>query len=230
MSEVNRSVTVKNLRRSFSLPSGGERCVLRDVNFHLEAGQSLAIQGPSGSGKSTLLNCLGALDRPDSGSISVNNLDVVSMNETQSARFRNKEIGFVFQDHHLLYACSVTENVLLPTLAFNSSDGAVDYAESLLERVGLGDRKNSFPHELSGGESQRVAFCRALINKPTVLLCDEPTGSLDRDNGRRIADLLIRVAKEQDVIVIVASHDHEFAERFDRLACLEDGIFVRSDQ
>ena len=181
--------------------------VLRDVNFHLGVGQSCAITGPSGCGKSTLLNLIGALDKPDSGSVILNGRDLSQLNENELAAVRNHEIGFVFQLHHLLPQCTALENVLIPILAEKSIDKEIENrARRLLERVGLSERANHFPGQLSGGERQRVAVVRALINQPKLLLADEPTGALDEKSAANLAQLLLELNREEGVALIVVTH------------------------
>jgi lipoprotein-releasing system ATP-binding protein len=197
--------------------------VLQGVNLSLQAGQSAAIMGPSGSGKSTLLNILGTLDSPTSGNISLNDpqtnapINPFEMHEKQLARFRNRRIGFIFQDHHLLPQCSALENVLMPTLADpeNAATDRVPKAIEHLERVGLSERLQHTPAELSGGERQRVAIARALINQPQLLLADEPTGNLDESAAANIAEILSDIYKEQNSSLIVVTHSHELANKFD---------------
>lgn len=198
--------------------------VLRGVSFELASGEALVVTGPSGSGKSTLLHIVGTLDRPDSGRVEIDASDPFALPEPELARFRNANIGFVFQDHHLLPQYSVLENVLVPTMAFPGSvDGAEARASELLDRVGLGHRLAHRPAELSGGERQRVAVARALINQPGLLLCDEPTGSLDRNSAASVADLLFELHSEARNMLIVVTHSLELAGRFDRRFELREG-------
>ena len=200
--------------------------VLRDVAFALSAGQSAAVLGPSGCGKSTLLQIIGTLQPPTSGSVQLNSLDPFSLGEVGLADFRNTQIGFIFQDHHLLPQLSALENVLVPAIAKGkASDQQVLRARDLLSRVGLEDRIDHRPGELSGGERQRVATARSLINHPSLLLADEPTGNLDRTNANQIADLLIEVQSndESKPIMLVVTHSKELAERFDFQWQLDDG-------
>lgn len=201
-----------------------ELTVLRGVSLELAPGDALAITGPSGSGKSTLLHIIGALDRPSSGTVRLGDDEPFARSEPELARFRNRVVGFVFQDHHLLPQYTVLENVLLPTLAF-PDPGAGDeaWARQLLERVGLGHRLSHRPGEISGGERQRAAVARALVNRPSLLLCDEPTGNLDRKSATAVADLLFELHGEAGNILIVVTHSLELAERFPRRADLVDG-------
>lgn len=207
-------------------PTRGEPlCVLRDVTFQLEAGESLAVMGPSGSGKSTLLHLLGTLDRPTRGAIHLDNQDPFALPEPQLADFRNQNVGFVFQDHHLLPQCSVLENVLIPALVnHRSQSGDVEqWARQLLERVGLSARLSHRPAELSGGERQRVAVARALVLKPKLLLADEPTGNLDRITAQSIAGLLLELHKQEKNILVLVTHSAEIAKLLPRQAEMIDG-------
>lgn len=217
------SLLVEDVHKSFSLGSG-EVSVLRGASLSVAAGESLTIVGPSGSGKSTLLQLIGTLDRPDSGSITIDGQDPWQLSPLDLARFRNRSVGFVFQNHHLLPQYSVLENVRLPALAF--ADGARDdeaRATDLLQRVGLGDRLRHRPSELSGGERQRAAVARALVNRPDLLLCDEPTGSLDTETAASVADLLFELHGSEQGILIVVTHSLELAARFQRRLELREG-------
>ncbi len=199
--------------------------VLRGISFELQAGQSLAITGPSGSGKSTLLHLIGTLDLPTSGSILISGKNPAALAEKELARFRNRVIGFVFQGHHLLPQYSVLENVLIPTLASRQGgEGAKGRARELLDRVGLADRLDHRPAELSGGECQRVAVARALANSPSLLLCDEPTGNLDGATADSVASLLFDLHRAEPTILIAVTHSPQFAGRFDRRLELREGL------
>ncbi len=199
--------------------------VLLGVTLEVRPGEAVVVTGPSGSGKSTLLHLIGGLDRPSSGTIRVGGIDPQALSEPDLARFRNRQVGFVFQDSHLLPQYSVLENVLLPTHAFpsESSGDADELARSLLDRVGLGHRLEHRPAELSGGERQRVAVARALINQPPLLLCDEPTGSLDARNAREIGDLLHEIHSEGGLQLIVVTHSPDLAATFSRRLELREG-------
>ena len=197
--------------------------VLRGVDLAVKAGESIAITGPSGSGKSTLLNIIGTLDRPTSGRVTLDGREVSTMGEAELARVRSEMIGFVFQLHYLLPQCSVLENVLVPTLVGGAGD-AEARARKLLERVGLSHRLDYRPGKLSGGECQRAAVARALINRPKLLLADEPTGSLDRANALALSTLLVELNKEQGVALIVVSHAPDLAAQMSRVLELRDGI------
>jgi lipoprotein-releasing system ATP-binding protein len=197
--------------------------VLRGVSFEMHDAESMSIVGPSGSGKSTLLHLVGALDVPTAGRIEVEGREVYRLPESDLARFRNAEIGFVFQSHHLLPQYTVLENVLVPTLAFAGGNKPVERAEALLDRVGLVDRRGHRPAELSGGERQRVAVARAMIQQPSMLLCDEPTGSLDAVSAGAVADLLFDLQAESRALLIIVTHSTPLAERCGRTLELREG-------
>ncbi|HEY7409896.1 MAG TPA: ABC transporter ATP-binding protein [Vicinamibacteria bacterium] len=188
--------------------------MLEDVSFTLEPGQSLCVMGPSGSGKSTLLNVLGGLEPPSAGTVSVFGREPFSLPEAELAAYRNREVGFVFQDHCLLPQCSVLENVLVPTLVAREKADHEARARALLDRVGLGPRLDHRPAELSGGEKQRVALARALVLSPRLLLGDEPTGNLDAESAEVVADLLFELHGQASTILIVVTHSAELAARF----------------
>jgi lipoprotein-releasing system ATP-binding protein len=209
-----------------SYPTTGEPLVvLRGVSLSLNPRESLAIVGPSGSGKSTLLNILGTLDRPTSGSVTIGGVDPFALNATRLAEFRSTRVGFIFQDHHLLPQCTAVENVLLPKLASGKvTSDDTGRANELLDHVGLSGRASHLPSELSGGERQRVAVARALMNRPALLLCDEPTGNLDSKNSAAVGDLLKRVAGESSAMLVVVTHSPALAEMFDRRALMSDGV------
>lgn len=202
--------------------------VLRGVSFELAPGEALAVTGPSGSGKSTLLHLIGTLERPSAGTIEIGGRDPFGLPEPELARFRNRSVGFVFQDHHLLPQYSVLENVLIPALAFREP-GVTPETESrarqLLDRVQLGHRLGHRPAALSGGERQRAAVARALLLRPALLLCDEPTGSLDRATAQAVGDLLFELHREEGNVLVAVTHSLELAERFPRRAELVGGRF-----
>lgn len=197
--------------------------VLSGVDLTLSRGEAVSIMGPSGCGKSTLLYILGALESPTSGSVKLNGQDPFGMEEKELARFRNERIGFVFQDHCLLPQCSVLENVLTPTLVAGSSDDYLKRASELLERVGLGQRLDHQPAELSGGEKQRAALARALVMEPLLVLCDEPTGNLDRTSADVVASLLLELHAQRQTILVVVTHSADLARRFRQRFELVDG-------
>lgn len=217
------TLVVDQLTKSYPTAEGS-LSILRGLDLQMNRGEALAITGPSGSGKSTLLYIIGALDTPSSGRVLLNNQEPFSLNEQQQAQFRNQQIGFVFQDHHLLPQCTVLENVLIPMLAGRGADAAAEVrARELLTRVGLKDRLTHLPAQLSGGERQRVAVCRALINSPVLLLADEPTGNLDRNTAESIGTLLLELYREQNTLLICVTHSEELARRFPRRCHLNDG-------
>ena len=211
----------RDIARTYDTPRGPIP-VLSGVNLELQRGESISIMGPSGSGKSTLLYILGTLDPPTSGTLTIDGRNPFELDERHLAAFRNKEVGFVFQDHCLMPQCSVLENVLIPTVVAGDKADYPARARDLLSRVGLSDRLDHLPSELSGGEKQRVAIARALIRKPLLLLCDEPTGSLDRKSSESVAALLLELHREQNTILIVVTHNPELGSRFDRRFELED--------
>ena len=217
-----------HVTKSYDSPgNAGSVCVLKDITFKLDDSRSLVIVGPSGSGKSTLLNIIGVLDRPTDGEVLFDGQDLTKLNDKELAEIRNRRIGFVFQLHHLLPQCTVLENVLVPTLAGKgglTGKDAQDRAAGLLERVELKDYLQYRPGELSGGQRQRVAVVRALINKPKLLLADEPTGSLDRAASENIADLLVELNHSEHVTLIVVTHSPEFARRIGPVSELNDGL------
>ncbi|MFN7961431.1 MAG: ABC transporter ATP-binding protein [Thermoanaerobaculia bacterium] len=218
------SLEVDDLVMEFSL-GGRVLPVLRGISLRLEAGEALAVLGPSGCGKSTLLHLLGGLDRPSSGCVSLGGQDLASLSEPELARLRNRRIGFVFQEHYLLPQYTVLENVLLPGHAFPADPvpGLEARARELLARVGLADRLAHRPAELSGGERQRAAVARALLFQPALLLCDEPTGSLDGATAQAVAELLFELHREQGNILVVVTHSSELASRFTRKVRLIEG-------
>lgn len=226
MTEAEPQLAVSELTKVFSGP-GGTLEVLRGVDLQLRRGDAMAVTGPSGSGKSTLLYILGTLDKPSSGSVQLDGRNLFLLNEREQAEYRNKNVGFVFQDHHLLPQCTVLENVLIPTLAGSGAGSdEVSRAKALLERVGLGQRMQHRPAQLSGGERQRVAVCRALINQPVLLLADEPTGNLDRASAEAVGSLLLEIGREQNTMLLCVTHSGELAARFPRHDELRDGKLV----
>ncbi len=212
---------VENISKEYESPRGTLR-ILSDISFSLSRGEALSIMGPSGSGKSTLLHILGALEPPTSGTVTLDGHDPFQLNARRLAAFRNKEIGFIFQDHCLLPQCSVIENVLTPTLVSENHGDQTGRARELIEQVGLRERIDHRPAELSGGEKQRVALARALIMKPQLVLCDEPTGNLDQKSADVVASLFLELHERQQTILIVVTHNPELAARFPRRFQLKD--------
>ncbi|MBI2192259.1 MAG: ABC transporter ATP-binding protein [Planctomycetes bacterium] len=216
-------LVVEELFKAYATRGGGLE-VLRGVSFRLGRGESIAIMGPSGCGKSTLLHILGTLEWPTSGRVLLAGRNPFELGEADLARFRNRHVGFVFQDHHLLPQCSVVENVLLPTLVNrDAGEDAPARARQILERVGLSGRLDHRPAELSGGERQRAAIARALINRPHLLLCDEPTGNLDRVSAETVGSLFLEVCAEEQAALVLVTHSLRLAERFARRMELVDG-------
>ncbi|HAB10211.1 MAG TPA: ATP-binding protein [Planctomycetaceae bacterium] len=193
----------------------------------MNRGDQLAITGPSGSGKSTLLYIVGTLDEPTAGTVEVAGMDPFTRDESGLADFRSDEVGFIFQDHHLLPQCTVLENVMIPLIAAGGVGASgEERARSLLDRVGLSERSGHLPARISGGERQRVAVCRALINDPSLLLADEPTGNLDQKTADAVGTLLLELSEEQQAILICVTHSEELASRFPRRCELADGRLV----
>lgn len=201
----------------------GPIAILEDLDLSLGASEAAAIMGPSGSGKSTLLHILGALERPTAGCVRIDGRDPFRLDDVALAAFRNRTVGFMFQEHCLLPQCSVLENVLLPTLVGPRDAGAAARARALIERVGLGHRWHHRPAALSGGEKQRASLARALVNQPRVLLCDEPTGNLDRESAESVAALLTEVQREQSTTLVVVTHSAELARTLPRQLRLRGG-------
>jgi len=204
---------ISEIRKEYATPRG-PLTVLDGVSLTMKRGEAAAIMGPSGVGKSTLLYIAGGLETPTSGRVTLDGSDPHQLGEKDLAEFRNRKIGFLFQDHCLLPQCSVLENVLVPTLVAGDGAGYAKRAHELLRQVGLGERLDHRPSELSGGEKQRVAFARALIRQPLLLLCDEPTGNLDEASAGLVAELLLELHRRQETIVIVVTHSGELAARF----------------
>jgi lipoprotein-releasing system ATP-binding protein len=213
---------VTGVAKDYPGPSG-PIVVLSGIDLRLETGDNVSIVGPSGSGKSTLLHILGALDPPSAGTVRLDGIDPYALDERRLAAFRNRQVGFVFQDHHLLPQCSVLENVLLPTVvAGGDRAGFRSRALGLLDQVGLGHRLRHRPAELSGGEKQRVAIARALVCHPQLVLCDEPTGNLDHAATDAVADLLLELHRIQRTILVVVTHNLDLARRFAATCRLAD--------
>jgi lipoprotein-releasing system ATP-binding protein len=221
---------LENVSKNYRAAEGSAPVpVLRNVSLEVAPGESLSIMGPSGSGKSTLLNIIGTLDYADSGKIWLGGKDLSAQNEEALASIRNHEIGFIFQAHHLLPHCTVWENVLVPTLADKAANknDVIARAERLLKRVGLDHRTGHRPGQLSGGERQRVAVVRSLINKPGLLLADEPTGALDRSSAEELGKLLTELNREENVTLIVVTHAADLAKQMQRAFEIQNGQLIQ---
>lgn len=226
MNNSHEQLIVRELTKTFSI-AAESLPILAGVDLELSRGDALAITGPSGSGKSTLLYILGVLDQPTSGEVIQFGQNPFALNAKEQAEYRNQNVGFIFQDHHLMPQFSVLENVLIPTMVHQgTTDDTEDRARHLLERVGLQDRMHHRPAQISGGERQRVAVCRSLINNPRLLLADEPTGNLDRSNTESIGKLLLEINQEQNTILICVTHSTELATLFPQHQRLRDGLLV----
>lgn len=222
----NVILEAKDIHKSY-LQGSSQLEVLKGVSLQVQQGEALAILGSSGAGKSTLLQILGSLDAPTAGKVIFEGHDLSEMSEEQLALFRNQEMGFVFQFHHLLSELTALENVVLPSrIAGLSRADAERFAKTLLDMMGLRDREHHFPSELSGGEMQRVAIARALVRRPKVLFADEPTGNLDSTNSKKIQDLFFELKEKLGLTLIVVTHDLQFASRFPRILKMKDGLWA----
>jgi len=199
--------------------------ILEDISFGVPAGEFLVVEGASGSGKTTLLTLLSGLDRPTAGSVWIGKTDITDLKEDDLAPFRNQTLGFVFQSFHLVPSLNALENVMLPA-ELRGDVKAPEKAEALMKRVGLADRRFNYPHQLSGGEKQRVALCRALVNEPEIIFADEPTGNLDSENSDAILDLLLALRKEHGATLVMVTHSPDVAAAADRIVTLRDGRIV----
>jgi ABC-type lipoprotein export system ATPase subunit len=224
-------IELKGVEKQYASPETSQAVpVLTGINLTIDAGESVAVVGPSGCGKSTLLNLIGALDQPTRGQVLLDDQDLSGLDDKALAQVRSRKVGFIFQMHHLLPQLTCLENVLVPTLANKNADRAADTAraKSLLEQVGLQAVLSHLPSQLSGGQRQRVAVARALINKPKVLLADEPTGALDQGTAEQISDLLVEIHKTQGVTLVMVTHAKPLAARMDKLYTLDKGRLVPS--
>jgi putative ABC transport system ATP-binding protein len=221
-------VETRGVTKSY-LIGGREIKVLDDVSLAVAEGEFLVVKGESGSGKSTLLTILSGLDRPDYGRVLIDNVDITDRDEDSLAPLRNATFGFVFQSFHLVPSLTARENVMFPA-ELKGDAAARDKAEALLQRVGLAQRMTSFPHQLSGGEKQRCAICRALINEPRIIFADEPTGNLDSVNGAAILELLLELQRERHTTLLLVTHSPEIAARADRVVTLRDGRILKGER
>jgi lipoprotein-releasing system ATP-binding protein len=222
-------LSIEKLGKSFPSGEGGKIRILKDADLSVAAGESLAVVGASGIGKSTLLHILGTLDRPDSGRILFSGEDVFSFADKELADFRNRSIGFVFQFHHLLPEFDALENTMMPALIGGMSRvSAREEAEAILVRVGLQERLRHRVTKLSGGEQQRVALARALVKRPKLLLADEPTGNLDRQNSDQVHDLLLKLNNERSMTMVVVTHNMELASYMSRRITIADGLLAET--
>jgi len=220
---------LQNISKGYGQPgTHSYRPVLNKLNLELNAGQKVAVVGPSGSGKTTLLNLMGTLDLPDEGKINFEGKDITGYSKTELAAFRNRQLGFVFQLHHLMPQLTLWENVLLPLLPQGNkiSKEEKDWAEYLIQKVGIWEQRDQKPSQMSGGECQRTAVVRALINKPKLVLADEPTGALDEDNAAALTELLIKLSSDEGVTLVTVTHSTAMAEQMDKVYKLKNGILV----
>lgn len=216
-------VTLESVEKTYA---GADAPVLRGANFVVQPGETIAILGPSGSGKTTLLNLIAGLDRPTAGRVSVGGVPLADLGDDELARMRNRDIGFVFQSHNLLPQCTAIENVVIPAMVHPQGRDAAKRGVELLKRVGLADRIDHRPGALSLGQCQRVAVARALINKPRLILADEPTGSLDHANATAVVDQLLALSRGENVAVVFVTHSRELAARMSRTLMLRDGTLT----
>jgi len=218
---------LENITKKYSSPSGlADLVIIDNVSLNIDKGESTAITGPSGSGKTTLLHIAAGLEQPDSGCVMIDGSNVSKMSGSELAILRNRKVGIVFQHHYLLPQCTLLENVLIPTLPYQNKQNQkenIQRAAYLVERMGLSDRMNHFPSQLSGGECQRVALARALINKPSLLCADEPTGSLDKKSAMEMGKLLLEINKEEQTALLLVTHSDLLAAQMDKTLSLNNG-------
>jgi len=222
----NPILLMEDIKKSF-IVEGHTIDVLKGVDFKMNRGEKISLTGKSGAGKSTLLNIIATLEKPDSGKILIDNIDPLKMKDNRLSKLRNREIGIVFQFHHLLPEFTALENVAIPLMVSKGKKESFEKAENILEKVGLADRLNHKPAELSGGEQQRVAIARALSTEPSLLLMDEPTGNLDNATGKMIIELILSIAEERSLTTLFVSHNIGFASEMGHLFELEKGVIVR---
>jgi len=223
-------IQLQNISKNYqNLQTGIKQDVLNDISLNIEKGESIAIVGPSGAGKSTLLNIMGTLDKPNKGKVNINEININTLDDKQLAEIRNKNIGFVFQMHHLLEQLNLLENVLLPTIPLNDKHlkkSARERALQLLKSIGLEDKLYSHPSQLSGGECQRAAVIRALINQPEIVLADEPTGSLDANSANQLGELLTKLNTDYGVALVIVTHSQELASKMSKVYELQNGQLI----
>lgn len=219
-------IKVEKLTKEYFLAEKKSRKVLDELDLTVNKGEAISIAGPSGCGKSTLLNIIGTLDTPTSGTVDIDGNNLVELSENERTKFRNSKLGFVFQWHHLLPQCTVLENIMLPTLPYatkNQQNKLVKRAEELLKRLNLYEQRHQFPSQISGGESQRAAFLRALINSPDILLADEPTGSLDEKSADEMGNIIKEFNEQNNLTVVLVTHSVELAKKMDKMYQLKNG-------
>lgn len=224
---------LQNITKGYGQPgTHSYRAVLKELNLDLHPGEKVSIVGPSGSGKTTLLNLIGALDLPETGKVLFEGTDITGYSKTELANFRNKKLGFIFQMHYLMPQLTLWENVLLPLLPQGNkiSKEQNDWAEHLIRKVGIWEQRNQKPSEMSGGECQRTAVVRALINKPKLILADEPTGALDEGNAAALSELLIQLSSEENVTLVTVTHSTDLATKMDKRYILRNGKLVQSSE
>ena len=214
-------VEARNITKTYTI-ADREICVLDEVSLSVAEGEFLVVEGSSGSGKTTLLSLLSGLDKPSSGRVLLEEMDITEATEDDLAPLRNETIGFVFQSFHLVPSLTALENVMFPA-EIRRDPQAHDKAAELLKRVGMQKRSDNYPHQLSGGEMQRVAICRAVINNPKIIFADEPTGNLDSENGKAVLDLLLEFQKEHRTTLVLVTHSVDIARIADRMIILKDG-------
>ncbi len=221
----NLTLQVSDLTKTYNAGKPNEVRVLQGVSLNVSPGEVVALVAPSGAGKSTLLHIAGLLDTPDAGSVAIEGTDMTKLSDRKRTAVRRSAVGFIYQFHHLLPEFTALENIVLPQLANGVSDkDASDRAMALLDRVGIAERASHRPAALSGGEQQRVAFCRSLANEPSLLLADEPTGNLDPETSDRVFDTLMRLVRETGLAAVIATHNLELAARMDRQVRLTNGV------
>jgi putative ABC transport system ATP-binding protein len=216
-------IEVKSLYKSYMENEVAKVQVLKGVNINIKQGEFVAILGPSGSGKSTFLNMIGGMDLPDKGQIIIDNMDITKLNDNNLSYFRLHKIGFIFQFFNLIPMLTAKENISLPSEVKNKKKD-IEYINMLIAKLGLKDRENHYPAQLSGGEQQRVAIARALVNKPRIILADEPTGNLDSENSKAVIELLKEISEEMKLTIILITHDKEIASYADRILNMMDGV------